>query len=162
MASRYLYRQWCKKCKNWTLHEKKLMKEELICEECGTVYSDITLGEIPREKIVEQRERYKEKNKRDMDRIFSGYMFGGFDMMSMFEEPGRNVEIQESDAGQRRIDEAEKAERERRREERRQILENNRREVAKYKRVGRNDICICGSGKKYKKCCLERIRNLDV
>ena len=23
------------------------------------------------------------------------------------------------------------------------------------KRVGRNDLCPCGSGKKYKKCCME-------
>ncbi len=23
------------------------------------------------------------------------------------------------------------------------------------KNIGRNDICPCGSGKKYKKCCLE-------
>lgn len=24
------------------------------------------------------------------------------------------------------------------------------------KKIGRNDICHCGSNKKYKKCCLER------
>ena len=23
------------------------------------------------------------------------------------------------------------------------------------KKVGRNDLCICGSGKKYKKCCIK-------
>ena len=26
-------------------------------------------------------------------------------------------------------------------------------ERLKFKDVGRNDICLCGSGKKYKKCC---------
>ena len=24
-------------------------------------------------------------------------------------------------------------------------------------RIGRNDLCICGSGKKYKKCCLDKV-----
>ncbi|MEF3168618.1 MAG: SEC-C domain-containing protein [Deltaproteobacteria bacterium] len=28
--------------------------------------------------------------------------------------------------------------------------------VRKYPKVGRNDPCPCGSGKKYKKCCLAR------
>ena len=32
-------------------------------------------------------------------------------------------------------------------------LENNRTVVNKEKKVGRNDQCPCGSGKKYKKCC---------
>ena len=27
--------------------------------------------------------------------------------------------------------------------------------VRDYKKIGRNDPCPCGSGKKYKKCCLE-------
>lgn len=26
--------------------------------------------------------------------------------------------------------------------------------IVKDKKIGRNDPCICGSGKKYKKCCL--------
>ena len=25
-------------------------------------------------------------------------------------------------------------------------------------KVGRNDVCICGSGKKFKKCCLEKVK----
>ncbi len=27
-----------------------------------------------------------------------------------------------------------------------------------YRHVGRNDPCPCGSGKKFKKCCLERVQ----
>jgi hypothetical protein len=27
--------------------------------------------------------------------------------------------------------------------------------------LGRNDPCTCGSGKKYKKCCLHRVRDGD-
>lgn len=29
-------------------------------------------------------------------------------------------------------------------------------------KIGRNDKCPCGSGQKYKKCCLKKIRNIDV
>jgi uncharacterized protein YecA (UPF0149 family) len=29
-------------------------------------------------------------------------------------------------------------------------------EVSGRKKVGRNDPCPCGSGKKYKKCCIDR------
>jgi uncharacterized protein YecA (UPF0149 family) len=28
-------------------------------------------------------------------------------------------------------------------------------------RVGRNDPCPCGSGKKFKKCCLETVREIS-
>jgi len=31
------------------------------------------------------------------------------------------------------------------------LTEQNRNQ---YKNIGRNDLCPCGSGKKYKKCCL--------
>ncbi|MCY2987047.1 MAG: SEC-C metal-binding domain-containing protein [Planctomycetota bacterium] len=31
-----------------------------------------------------------------------------------------------------------------------------KRSNAKTKRVGRNDPCPCGSGKKYKKCCMRK------
>jgi len=37
------------------------------------------------------------------------------------------------------------------REEKEQIKQ----ELLKFKGVQRNDTCPCGSGKKYKKCCLE-------
>ncbi len=33
-------------------------------------------------------------------------------------------------------------------------LENTKLEIPKKKKLGRNDSCHCGSGKKYKKCCL--------
>ncbi|WP_166638776.1 YecA family protein [Paraglaciecola marina] len=26
------------------------------------------------------------------------------------------------------------------------------------KKIGRNELCICGSGKKFKKCCINRIQ----
>lgn len=30
-----------------------------------------------------------------------------------------------------------------------------------YTNVRRNDICFCGSGKKYKKCCLNKIEKCE-
>ena len=32
--------------------------------------------------------------------------------------------------------------------------QNRKPSVREYKKIGRNDTCPCGSGKKYKKCCL--------
>ena len=32
-------------------------------------------------------------------------------------------------------------------------IENNKKEITKEKKIGRNDKCPCGSGKKYKHCC---------
>lgn len=36
--------------------------------------------------------------------------------------------------------------------------------VREYEKIGRNDLCPCGSGKKYKKCCLSssKYENLVV
>jgi uncharacterized protein YchJ len=30
--------------------------------------------------------------------------------------------------------------------------------VREFKKIGRNGLCTCGSGKKYKKCCLRKER----
>ena len=35
------------------------------------------------------------------------------------------------------------------------MLISNRKQIFKQKKIGRNDPCPCGSGKKYKKCCLK-------
>lgn len=29
-------------------------------------------------------------------------------------------------------------------------------------KLGRNDLCSCGSGKKYKKCCLNKVETIDL
>tara|TARA_R100001082_G_C4240548_1_gene107132 strand:+ start:288 stop:440 length:153 start_codon:yes stop_codon:yes gene_type:complete len=34
------------------------------------------------------------------------------------------------------------------------VLLTNLEEWIKYRDLGRNDKCACGSGKKYKKCCI--------
>jgi uncharacterized protein YchJ len=71
---------------------------------------------------------------------------------------GSDVRIIEADAGQKEIDdenhriyvENEKI----RAEETRLFLEDQK----KYAHLGRNDKCLCGSGKKYKKCCLTKFK----
>ena len=36
------------------------------------------------------------------------------------------------------------------------LLNPPKRITSKYPQLGRNEFCICGSGKKYKKCCLNK------
>ena len=38
--------------------------------------------------------------------------------------------------------------------------QNRKPSVREYKKIGRNDPCPCGSGKKYKNCCLRKERNI--
>lgn len=63
--------------------------------------------------------------------------------------------IVESDAGVESI----RREKRIKKEERRKTLEEK---VDMYKGLTRNDICNCGSGKKYKKCCLQSIREYKL
>ena len=39
--------------------------------------------------------------------------------------------------------------------------EKSKKLVPKYKNVGRNELCPCGSGMKYKKCCLRKKQEID-
>ena len=39
--------------------------------------------------------------------------------------------------------------------------EKSKKLVPKYQNVGRNELCPCGSGKKYKKCCLRKKQEID-
>ena len=32
----------------------------------------------------------------------------------------------------------------------------------KKEKIGRNDLCFCGSGKKYKKCCIKKVKDKSV
>ena len=65
--------------------------------------------------------------------------------------------IIESDGGQKFIDEkvAERrqAEQDEREEEKNKFLAR----YENFKKLGRNELCSCGSGVKYKKCCLRNI-----
>lgn len=101
------------------------------------------LDEIPIEKVEEQRRRYKDKKMVGVMNAIGfashGFQFGG---------GSSNDNIVEDDAGQFLLDQAAKEERERIRDARKTHEE-------KFRHVGRNEPCLCGSGLKFKKCCID-------
>jgi uncharacterized protein YecA (UPF0149 family) len=157
-------RLWCTKCKDWELFElpwglEDRGKKELVCKKCGTVHTPTKLSEIPKEKLLEQRERYNEKQKESYTKLFGEFMMTQEErnikeIMHMFSEPGSDVYIIESDAGQREIDKIEREARWKGAQEREAAKEEARQKLSIYRKVQRNDTCPCGSGKKYKKCHL--------
>ena len=40
-----------------------------------------------------------------------------------------------------------------------QIIPIKKRPTLKYTGIGRNELCPCGSGKKFKKCCINEVQN---
>lgn len=129
---------------------------------CETIFTDIELSEIPVEKQEEQRSRYKKKQS---DWIKNFYMDGmlGFPgrnpLAELFKE-GYEDEITEDDAGQHEIDAENRKIMEEKLRVAREKREEELKEIAKYAKLTRNDICICGSGKKYKKCHLHQIEQM--
>lgn len=164
----YKYRHWCQKCNDWKIFdEENTFKEDkkLTCSECGTEHQKTLLSDIPEDKLLEQRLRYKAQQKKDLNDIYSEFLMGGYNrnpLAELFmETPSSfNTRIVEADAGQKYIDEEkrriEAEERMKRYEERQKLLIWK----AQYKNVNRNDVCICGSGKKYKKCCLIEVEKV--
>lgn len=153
MPTHTLRRIWCTKCNEFELHYSDFNSKKLICKECDTVYTDVFLKDIPFEKIKEQRRRYKEYKKSQHAKLFSNIMFS-IDTLG-------NTEIIESDAGQAELDKIERAERDKRYEERMKQREIERAEEKKFRHLQRNDICLCGSGLKYKNCCWSRIQKIE-
>jgi len=165
MPTTHKYRVWCKTCNDFILHTKK-EEEDLKCGDCDTVYTEIFLKDIPEDKIIEQRVRYKDQKRAKLNETMRMFMESAEsrkvkEMMHMFSPPGSSYEkeIYESDAGQKTIDEENAKIREAQLEEEKRIKDEQKEEAAKYKGLGRNDICVCGSGLKYKKCCLIKIES---
>jgi len=160
MPTREYKRIWCKTCNEFELHYHNYKDNNLVCKECGTVYTDVYLKDIPKEKIIEQRKRYKLYRKESFNKMFSRMAYvSSLSMFNPFAETD-DVEIIESDAGQRAIDEEERQER---KKEREQIIIEREKEKERYKqfiKLNRNDLCICGSGKKYKNCCWHEIQKI--
>lgn len=156
MPTRTFRRIWCKTCNEFRLHNINLGDDDYNCCECKTVYTDIKINDIPKDKANAQRERYKESKKKQYRTIFGSYLNLGLETMFSNDWGDRIIE---SDCGQKTIDD----EYAKKRAEALEILrlERNqqREEAKKYQGLTRNDICICGSGKKYKQCCLTKIRS---
>jgi uncharacterized protein YecA (UPF0149 family) len=135
------YRFWCNNCKEFTLQRTTGDKS---CKTCNTITETYKVSDIPIEKLKIQRERYK-NSKLNFNPI--ALLLNSCKDDSLFkEEP--TIRIIECDAGQIEIDEL------RLKKYKEQVERDNeiKREYEKYKHLNRNDICICGSGLKYKKC----------
>lgn len=157
---RFYKRLWCKHCNEWHLFYNK--DNENYCEVCNEKYTDVLLSEIPITKLEEQRKRYKKQQMEYFTSLYDIYNSCPSPYSSFFSamnESYKNI-ITESDAGQIDIDKEIKKEKEKEKQERIILRNNASLEIAKYKNIGRNDICICGSEKKYKKCCMEKIEKL--
>ena len=155
------HRIWCKTCNEFELHSRKELfggdKFPLICETCDTQYSEIKLSEIPDGKLVEQRERYNEQKRKEMNGLFGMFMVNG---LNMFNEVDYEIKTVESDAGQKSIDEQKRKEIEKRRNELLQKRHDDLELKKDFHKLGRNEKCLCGSGKKYKKCCWTKIQKI--
>lgn len=159
MPTTVKYRLWCHNCNDWQLFLDKIMETPTVyrCQECKCEHTEIDNELIPGDKLKEQRERYKKSQNNSMNYIGARYLLGGFG--GGFSMPvGSDVRIIEADAGQKEIDdEIEKInlqKRELENEQNRVFLQQQK----KYAHLCRNDICLCGSGKKYKKCCLTKFK----
>jgi preprotein translocase subunit SecA len=135
---------------------KKLSKTS--CDTCGNEYVPYSLSEVPEEKILEQRERYRQMKKTEFIKMLSAYqdMSKSNILADMFREVSDRpvgYTVKEDDAGQEAIDAAERADREAKRREEIEFKEQ-------YRGAQRNDKCRCGSGNKYKKCCLPKVDSI--
>jgi hypothetical protein len=155
------HRTWCKSCEDFTLHKWISIdsSKALICKDCKQEENGYSLSEVPEEKIKEQRKRYKDSKINNFKKVI-----GIVDEMNkqnshLFSEPSNSYSIVECDAGQKRIDElSTKKYYEKKKAYQEKVDEYNE----KFKHLQRNDICSCGSQKKYKNCHLKEFQNLGI
>lgn len=150
MPTRSYIRFWCSKCQEFTIQN---VGEEGACTICGTITKTYKLSEVSEEKLIAQRERYNNKRKSYILKQLSTYVKPSSASYNFFDEVGSNVDIVEDDAGQKDIDEINRKEREERLKAKQELKEEYQ---LFYKKLGRNDKCACGSGNKYKNCCLSK------
>ncbi len=173
MPSQIKKRTWCTTCQEFELFESHLTSETTVldadgneikklsktsCDTCGNEYVPYSLSEVPEEKILEQRERYRQMKKTEFIKMLSAYQDMSksnilADMMREVADRPVGYTVKEDDAGQEAIDAAERAAREAKRREEIEFKES-------YRGAQRNDKCRCGSGNKYKKCCLPKVDSI--
>ncbi len=158
MPTRTYIRFWCTKCNDFTLYKTC---DDKSCKECGTVINEYNTADVPAEKIMQQRKRYSESKGNFMD-VYLKALNPMQQFEEVFSENIGKVEIIEDDAGQKSIDDKRQKETLREIEQQRIERQNQRAEAARHAKLGRNDICICGSKKKYKHCCMQRIQSYKL
>jgi hypothetical protein len=110
MPTREYKRAWCKKCNDWELFEQHYPNwQDWFCKECETQHEKIPFSEIPEKKLIEQRKRYIEWNRRESGNFMKGLFMSAEEknmkeLIHMFSPPGEDIEISESDVGQHAID----------------------------------------------------------
>jgi hypothetical protein len=140
----YKYRYWCQNCNDFTLFDVD-DDNKLTCS-CGKEHIPTLIHDIPKEKLDIQRKRFKDQRKQQFYESYK-YMSGLFANILMDVNFSLSEsKILESDAGLQ-------AEEKREKERRERIITERKNELSTFSKVGRNDICLCGSTKKYKKCC---------
>lgn len=154
-----VYREWCKHCQDWKIMDLVTVidnvkltevppsekQKYLVCSSCGTKATNYNLNELPQEKVLEQRNRYKNNRLNILN-----YVYGRINPLEeLFSEP--KIVIVEADAG---LQNEEKQHHIKNEERQRKYLEEKNTLKGMYGWCRRNDICPCGSGKKFKKCHL--------
>lgn len=156
------HRVWCKYCKEFTLHLKPFGKSKLSCNNCKLEYQEMRLGDIPSEKIIEQRARYIKSESEFASTLFGSYLNIGVNVLDAMMSETSDTEIIESDAGQKEIDEISRKEREEVQRNRQENRIKEKEQLEKFRNLRRNDKCLCGSKKKFKKCCWNKIQNIQI
>lgn len=147
MPTKTYKRIFCTHCQNYELFYKALGEDASKCQTCSNDFVPYYDADVPKEKLLEQRERYKEYKSKQFNSVMgmlSSYSLG---------QSSPNVEVDEDDAGYEDI----LKERNRQYEEKRK---HKQEQQEMYKDAERNKPCLCGSGQKYKKCCYIRIKSL--
>jgi len=148
-------RFWCSKCQDFTLHNMGNNKD---CRICGTVTESYKLSEVPEDKLKQQRARYIESNNpvNYYMSAIKGTLLKDIYLDLTKSEP--EIKIIEDDAGQKEISER----RNRAYNERLKKHNDLKEEYKKFKGIGRNDLCACGSNVKYKNCCLKKFQENNI
>jgi SEC-C motif len=156
MPTQYRYRHYCKGCEDFTLFIRDdFGTKELTCTTCDKLYETVKIGEIAQEKLDAQRARFKQKRSQQISQYLNTYTSGGMIAELLRNESRIGIEVKESDAGLLTIEKWEKEERELAKQQRNEEIARIR---VQFKDVQRNESCRCGSGIKYKKCCMNSVQ----
>lgn len=156
MPTKTYTRTWCSSCKDFTLWHKPF-EGYFQCKDCGDTATTYLTSEIPDEKYREQVQRWKNSENKKFSKMFGALLNpSSFHQMNWFNER-HEVIIKEDDLGyQERRDNLRAKEN----EERKVKKEEQERLKSLYKGLTRNDKCGCGSGLKFKNCCLPKINEI--
>jgi ribosomal protein L44E len=150
------HRTYCKSCQDFTIHSRELLKAYLTCETCDKVQNGYTISEVDPNLIKIQRERYKKSRKQKIGGMYGAFL-GGVGIQAIMDLD--EIIVVECDAGQEEIDEQIK---QIRTEKVRKFQAIKDEFNQKYSKLGRNETCSCGSGKKFKKCHLPIFREKGI